>query len=59
MLKEYCDICRREITSKDSVTRYKLKREWNGWHERVWVRLTIHDKCWLELSRIVRENVEL
>ena len=59
MLKEYCDICKREVTDKENATRYKLKREWFLWHERGWERLIIHDKCWLELGRIIRENVEL
>lgn len=54
MTIEYCDICGKPITAPFS--RYKLKKEWCSWHERGWDRLVVHDDCWRELCKQIKEK---
>lgn len=56
MIKHFCDICGEEIKCGDYSTNYKLKREWNSWHERGWENLHTHVRCWKELCKYIRER---
>ncbi len=46
MNKKFCDICGREIEFPSEWSEYKLKKREYSFHERWWVRLDVHDKCW-------------
>lgn len=56
MTKEFCDICGKEICSYEFSTRYKIKKEWNSWHEYGWERLHVHNDCWLNMCKYIRER---
>lgn len=57
MIKEFCDICGEPLSAGDGrYTRYKLKREWNLWFESGWERLTVHNECWEEMCKLIKEK---
>lgn len=54
MVKEFCDICGKEL--KAGFGRYKVKKEWHSWGESGWYNLAVHNYCWQELCKQVKEK---
>lgn len=55
MVKEFCDICGEQLDARSRYTRYKLKTE-DLWYQNGWVQLVIHDKCWKEMCKVIKEK---
>ena len=55
MIKNFCDICGEEIVG-DEGSRFKVKREWNSFHEWGWEQLHVHKACWADMCRYIRER---
>ena len=55
MVKHYCDICGEEIKDSEGSW-FKLKKEWNSFHEWGWERLHVHKACWADMCRYIRER---
>lgn len=57
MERTFCDICGEEIYKSDITRRFKLKEYGRGL-ELGWTRLTVHNRCWKDLSRLIRERMK-
>ena len=55
MTKIYCDICGEQLYQHDNVRRFKLKEYGRGLTLE-WTRLIVHDYCWKDLSKLIRER---
>ena len=58
MIKEFCDICGREITNLDTVCEFKLKKLEHSWYEYWWTGLTVHNECWADLCKLIKQKRE-
>lgn len=58
MTKEFCDICGKEITNLDTVSVFKLKKLEYSWQEFWWARLTVHNECWVDLCKLIKQKRE-
>lgn len=56
MIKTYCDICGKEITSFDTLCRYKIKKIRFNLPHAQWECLTAHLDCWRTLAELVAER---
>ena len=58
MVKNFCDICGKEICNSFAATRYKVKKQrihfGDSWYE----KLHVHDDCWLDMCRYIRDRRE-
>lgn len=55
MTRTFCDICGEEIYKNDITRRFKLKEYGRDWSA-TWTRLTVHNYCWKDLSKLIRER---
>lgn len=58
MTKEFCDICGKEITNLDAASEFKLKKLEHSWHEHWWTRLNVHNECWVDLCKLIKQKRE-
>ena len=58
MIKEFCDICGKEITNLDTASEFKLKKLKYSWHEPWWTRLNVHNECWADLCKLIKQKRE-
>ena len=58
MIKEFCDICGREITNLDTVCEFKLKKLGHSWYEYWWTGLTVHKECWVDRCKLIKQKRE-
>lgn len=56
MVKHFCDICGKEIETESEGSWYKVKKETYSWHERWWQKMYVHDDCWRNMCRYIRER---
>ncbi len=57
MERTFCDICGEEICRGDNKKRFKLKEYGRGLGLK-WTRLTVHNYCWKDLSKLIRERMK-
>ena len=57
MTKYFCDICGKEITNTP-YSGYKLKKKEYDWHESRWLKLIVHDKCWVNMCNYIKHSQE-
>lgn len=55
MTRTFCDICGEQLHKGDTVRRFKLKEYGRGLTLE-WTRLTVHNYCWKDLSKLIRER---
>ena len=58
MIKEFCDICGKEITDWSKSSEFKLKKRVYSFHESWWERMTVHTKCWMDLCDEIKNRNE-
>ena len=58
MTKEFCDICGKEITNLDTASEFKLKKLKCSWHDPWWARLNVHNECWADLCKLIKQKRE-
>ena len=58
MTKEFCDICGKEIVNPDTASEFKLKKLEHRWHERWWTSLAVHNECWVDLCKLIKQKRE-
>ena len=56
MVKHFCDICGKEITSHGAASWFKVKKEVYSWHESWWERMYVHISCWRDMREYIRER---
>lgn len=56
MIKTYCDICGKEITSLDKACQYKIKKLKLSLPYSLWEHLIVHKDCWQNLAKLVAER---
>ena len=56
MTKEFCDICGKEITDLDTASEFKLKKLEHSWYEYWWTSLTVHNECWVDLCKLIKQT---
>lgn len=56
MVKHFCDICGKEIETAREGSWYKVKKEVYSWDERWWQKMYVHNDCWRNMCRYIRER---